>query len=100
MGRNHASRARRIKSEETEMKTTLTNLCVPIRILSTVAAIGVFGAASSPALSDDRFMAIHMDNQKASSAVANYWRGAFVAASAPAFSQDGFMAIHMENQKI
>jgi AhpD family alkylhydroperoxidase len=82
------------------MKTTPTNPSAPIRILAIVATIGLFGAASAPALSDDGFMAIHRDNQKAGSAVANYWQGPFGTASTPAFTQDGFMAIHMDNQKI
>lgn len=51
------------------MTTALTR----IRILIAAATIGLFGAASAPAFSDDPFMQIHMDNQKTNSAVAAYW---------------------------
>ncbi len=51
------------------MTTTLT--CA--RVLAAAAMIGLFGAASAPAFSDDGFMAIHMDNQKTNAAVATYW---------------------------
>jgi len=82
----------------------LTNLTTRIRLLAAVSTIGLFGAAAAPALSEDGFMAIYMDNQKADSDVAAYWGGekaprpALTLAPAPA--QDGFMAIHMDNQKI
>jgi hypothetical protein len=82
------------------MATTLTR----IRVLATAATIGLFGAASAPAFSGDGFMAIHMDNQNANSAVAAYWdiqnTSGTVQSFVPAASEDGFMAIHMDNQKI
>jgi hypothetical protein len=78
------------------MTSTLTR----IRVLAALATIGLFAAGSAPASSQDSFMAIHLDNQKANSAVSTYWQGLYGAASAPAFSVDGFMAIHMDNQKI
>ena len=78
-----------------------TNLTTRIRILAAVATIGLFGAASTPALSEDGFMAIYMDNQKANSDLAAYWNTpATVPTLVPALAVDGFMAIHMDNQKI
>ena len=81
-----------------------TNLTTRIRILAAVATIGLFGAASAPALSEDGFMAIYMDNQKANSDVAAYWNvqkaPGTVPTLVPALAVDGFMAIHMDNQKI
>ena|SRR5947207_2714834 len=49
---------------------TITPTC--IRVLATAATIGLFGAASAPAFSDDS-LAIHMDNQKVNSALSTYW---------------------------
>lgn len=81
-----------------------TNFTTPIRILAAVATIGLFGATSAPALSDDGFMAIYMNNQKANSDVAAYWdvrkAPGIVPTLVPALTVDGFMAIHMDNQKI
>jgi hypothetical protein len=56
------------------MKTTPTNPSAAIRILAIVATMGLFGAASVPALADDGFINIHMDNQKIGSAVWAYWQ--------------------------
>lgn len=82
----------------------LTNLTTRIRLLTAVSTIGLFGATAAPALSEDGFMAIYMDNQKTGSDVAAYWGGEKaprpVLTLVPAPAPDGFMAIHMDNQKI
>lgn len=71
---------------------TLSRTCTLV-----AAAAGLIAALSAPALSDDGFMAIHMDNQKIGSAVSEYWHARAIVSSAPV--PDGFMAIHMANQK-
>jgi hypothetical protein len=86
------------------MTRTPTSLSTHIRILAAALTIGLFGAASTPALSDDGFMAIYMDNQKAASPTTAFWNfqntSGTVPTLAPALAEDGFMAIHMDNQKI
>lgn len=63
--------------------------------------VGIVGLAvlvlAGAAQAKDRFMTIHMENQKMGSAVSAYWRS--LAASGPAVLADGFIAIHMDNQK-
>ena len=68
----------------------MTSTLIRIRVLATLATIGLFAAGSAPASSQDSFMAIHLDNQKTDSAVSTYWQGLDGAASAPAFSLTSF----------
>jgi AhpD family alkylhydroperoxidase len=44
-----------------------------IRKSTALAALALVGLTSVPAFSEDGFMAIHMDNQKAASAASTYW---------------------------
>ena len=67
-----------------------------IRLIRTTAIAGML-VATSPAMSEDGFMAIHMQNQQIGAAVFAYWHEVALAA-APTL--DGFASIHLDNQKI
>lgn len=61
------------------------------------AAIALYVGSLAPVLADDKFMSIHMDNQKIGSPVAQYWRS--MTPNGPV-QPDGFMSIYMDNQKL